>query len=131
MSVKFLSKEWLEENRTRLTALFNKPSRVETSLIEVFENGPDGKDVWVKLVLEKGILSIFDYGVGKETIPKAKFIVFGNASEFTKIFKGEKEVQTALMTNAFRLEGSLMEALSQIGIYKKIVKSRKEIDTEY
>jgi hypothetical protein len=129
MSIKYLSPEWMEENKKRISDVFNKPTRVASSLIEVYENCPDGKTMWVKMILKQGLLDLFEYGT--EDIPEATFKIFGDYSEYVKVLKGEKDPQVALMTGAFTLEGNLMTALSQIGIYKKLIKIRQEMDTEY
>lgn len=130
MAMEYLSKDWMVECEKAVKEAFDKKSRVKTHLVEVYEDCPDGIVRWVELKIEGGFLTDFKNGEG-EDFPEATFRLYGSREKYVDVLQGRLDPQTALVTGVFTLEGNFLKALSLIGVYKKIIKARQSLDTEY
>ncbi len=129
MKYQYVSDEWIIETGRLLKEAFATPSRVSTQLVEVYKNCPDGKTKWIQMELEKGILSIYNFGEGNA--PDSKYKILGDYEEYVNVASGNTDPEAALMKGSFDFEGNLVTGLTLIGIYKKMLKIRQELDTVY
>ena len=131
MALKYLSQDWMVESEKVMKEVFNKKSRVKTHLVEVYEDCPDDIVRWVEFKIEDGFLTEFRNGEGDDDLPEATFRLYGSRQKYVDVLQGKLDPQTALVTGVFTLEGNFLKALSLIGLYKKIIKARQSLDTEY
>jgi putative sterol carrier protein len=129
MDFQYMSEEWITETGRLLKELFSKPSRVSTELVEVYKNCPDGKTKWIQMILEKGMLTTYNYGEGES--PASKYKILGNYEEYAKVISGDAAPEDGLMKGTFDFEGNLVTGLTLMGIYKKIIHTRQSIHTVY
>ena len=130
MAITYLSEEWIIETGKLLADAFQTPSRVTTALVEIYQNcPPDGKTKWIEMQMEKGVMTVYNHGEGEA--PPAKYRIVGDYSEYVKVSNGSMDPEAGLMNGAFEFEGNLVTGLTLIGIYKKILETRRALETDF
>lgn len=109
---------------------FSKDGRVNARLVEVYEDCPDGKTRWIYYALTEGKFKEMRYDTGDD-VPEATFISSGKYKDYVKVETGEISPKSAHMNGTFTLKGNMMQALSMIGIYNRIMKCKQFEDIEY
>ena len=127
----YLSPEWCDEARTRLTEELSpeRMNHVTSSLASLYRNCPDGKDRYMLMRYEKGVLEALEIGEGEP--PGAEFRIIGDYETFAKITRAEMKSQIALMTGNLKLKGNMIKALKLASISDRFNKVLSRIPTTY
>jgi putative sterol carrier protein len=120
--VKYLSGEWCalarEALREQITP--DKMKNISTSMSNIYKNCPDGKERFLFVSLENGLIA--DFQVGEGDPPKAEFRITGDYEVFSKITRAELGAHTALMTGKLKLKGNMVKALKLASLADRINK---------
>ena len=129
--VKYLSGEWRDEAGRLLRENLSpeKMNNVTTSMSNIYQNCPDGKDRFLFIGFTDGALS--DIQVGEGEPPKAEFRIAGDYETFAKISRAELGAQKALMTGKLKLKGNMVKALKLASLADRVNKIFATIDAQY
>jgi putative sterol carrier protein len=129
--VKYLSPEWRDEAERMLSAELSpeKMNHITSSMSNICQNCPDGKDRFMLFKYDNGELS--EFVVGKGDWPKAEFTISGDYETFVKISKAELGSQVALMSGKLKFKGNMVKALRLASIADRLSKVLSKIDAEY
>lgn len=128
--MKFMSQEWIDTHEKQLRTELSKEGKFTFKLVEIYEDCPDGTTKWVYYSLKNSLLEDMQNGEGNDT-PEAEFKCYGKYESYIKVLKGELNSKAALIDGTFKLAGNMMKALSMLGIYSKVEKSKHVEGTEY
>jgi putative sterol carrier protein len=120
--VKYLSNEWhaLAEQALREQITPDKMKNISTSMSNIYKNCPGGRDRFLFVSLEKGVVADFQVGEGEP--PKAEFRITGDYDVFCRITRAELGAHTALMTGKLKLKGNMVKALKLASLADRINK---------
>lgn len=120
--VRYLSAEWhaLAEQALREQITPDKMKNISTSMSNIYKNCPDGKERFLFVSLEKGLIADFQVGEGKP--PEAEFRITGDYDVFSRITRAELGAHTALMTGKLKLKGNMVKALKLASLADRINK---------
>ena len=120
--VKYLSAEWhaLAEQALREQITPAKMKNISTSMSNIYKNCPDGKERFLFVSLENGLIA--DFRVGEGAPPKAEFRITGDYDVFSRITRAELGAHTALMTGKLKLKGNMVKALKLASLADRINK---------
>ena len=120
--VKYLSGEWhaLAEQALREQITPDKMKNISTSMSNIYKNCPDGKERFLFVSLENGVIA--DFRVGEGEPPKAQFRIMGDYDVFSRITRAELGAHTALMTGKLKLKGNMVKALKLASLADRINK---------
>lgn len=130
--VEYLSKEWCEAVRGRLVSTLSPEimKHTSTSMVNVYENCPDGKEHFFYTKLEDGVFTRVEVGIGSEW-PKAEFEITANYEMFAKISKNEMRSQKALMSGKMKLKGNMIKALKLVSISDRMNAVIAQVPTSF
>lgn len=125
--MKFLSQEWFDAMVEQAkTKYFTKPNRMNMSYCEVYENCPgDEETVWTYFVMKDGMVGEARLGYGDDDIPEATYRCFGDYEDYVKVLHGELDPNMGIVKGIFTLEGNLMKAMTMLGTYNNLTKSKQ------
>lgn len=120
--VKYLSGEWhtMAEQALREQITPDKMKNISTSMSNIYKNCPDGKERFLFVSLENGLVA--DFRVGEGEPPKAEFRITGDYDVFSRITRAELGAHTALMTGKLKLKGNMVKALKLAPLADRINK---------
>ncbi len=127
----YLSKPWRDEGFKLLQREIDpeKMHNVTTSMVDIYENGPEGKEFFLYLKCEDGKVVAFE--TGEAPAPQAEFIIRGSYSVFASITRGELSSTRALMTGKLRLKGNMAKAVRLAPLADRVNKVLSMIPTDY
>lgn len=125
--MKLLSEEWFDAMVTKAkTEYFNKPNRMNFTYCEVYENCPgDEETVWTFFEMIDGMVGKTEIGYGEDDIPEATYRCFGDYEDYVRVLKGELDPNMGIVKGIFTLEGNLMKAMTMLGSYNNLTKSKR------
>lgn len=127
----YLQEEWgkaaFEKLRTEVDP--EKMHKVTTSMVDIYEGGPEGKEYFLYLKCENGLVT--DFQCGETPAPEAQFIIRGPYKVFAAITKGELSSTRALMTGKLRLKGNMAMAVRLAPLADRVNKILSTIETDY
>ncbi len=128
---KYLSPEWRVEAEKRLRGELtaDKMNNITSSMSNIYQNCPDGRDRYLFFKFENGMLAELSIGTGEP--PAAEFKISGDYETFSKISRAELGSQKALMTGKLKLKGNMVKALKLAAIADRINKVLSGIPAEY
>jgi putative sterol carrier protein len=130
-NLKYLSPEWVEEARKRLDEQLTpeKLKSMTSSMTNIYENTPDGKDKYLLVVIEDGVITKFEVGEGDP--PKAEFKIIADYNIFAQISRGELGAVRALTGRKISLRGNMAKALRLAPLVDKLNKVLATIPADY
>lgn len=130
-NVVYLSPEWVEEGRRRVKAELTpeKLRHLSSSMTNIYENCPDGKERYFFVEFEDGNLSRFETGEGEP--PKGKFKIIADYDTFVKITRGELGAVKALTSRKLTLRGNMAKALRLAPLVDKLNRVLAKIPTDF
>jgi len=130
-NVVYLSPEWVEEGRRRVKAELTpeKLRHLSSSMANIYENCPDGKDRYFFVEFEDGNLVRFETGEGEP--PKGKFKIIADYDTFAKITRGELGAVKALTSRKLTLRGNMAKALRLAPLVDKLNRVLATIPTDF
>lgn len=131
MTIKYLSPEWRAEAEKRLTSELSpeKMNHITSSMSNIYQHCPDGKDRYLFFKFDKGVLT--EISIGDQDPPAAEFRIIGDYETFAKISRAELGSQKALMTGKLKLKGNMIKALKLAAIADRLNKVLSQIPAEY
>lgn len=129
--LRYLSKEWRDEGIKLLVSEIDpeKMHNVTTSMVDIYEHGPEGKEYFLFLKCENG--KVVQFETGEVPAPEAEFIIRGSYSVFSSITRGELSSTRALMTGKLRLKGNMAKAVRLAPLADRVNKILSMIPTDY
>ncbi len=113
----YLSKQWCDAVRERLTSTLSAETNkhTSTSMVNVYEKCPDGKKHYFYTRMEEGLFAEVSVGEG-DIWPDAEFVITADYEMFAKVSRGELRSQKALMSGKMKLKGNMIKALKLVTI---------------
>jgi len=129
--VQYLSAEWhtMAEQALREQITTEQMKGISTSMSNIYKNCPDGKDRFLFVSLENGLIADFQVGEGEP--PKAEFRITGDYDVFSRITRAELGAHTALVTGKLKLKGNMVKALKLAAIADRMNKIFSTLPTIY
>ncbi len=129
--VKYLSGEWhaMAEKSLREQITKDKMKNISTSMSNIYKNCPDGKERFLYVSIENGVIADFQVGEGEP--PKADFRITGDYDVFSRISRAELGAHTALVTGKLKLKGNMVKALKLASLADRINKVFSTLPTIY
>ncbi|MFX1367834.1 MAG: SCP2 sterol-binding domain-containing protein [Promethearchaeota archaeon] len=132
---KYLSKEWMDEVISRVTAKLTaeEMKHVSSSMVNIVENCPDGNTRYMYFRFEDGLLAEAAIGTQDDEVSqkKAEFRIIGDYDVFAKISQAELGARSALMRNKIKLKGNMVKALRLSSVVDKLNKIIATVPTDY
>jgi len=128
---KYLSPEWTEEARKRLKEQLSpqKLNKVSSSMTNLYQNCPDGKERYMYVAVKDGAITDFDVGDGEP--PDAEFKIIADYDTFAKISRAELGAVKALTSRQLTLRGNMAKALRLAPLVDKLNKVLASIPADY
>lgn len=108
----FLSQEWLESYGKALKEEFSAEkttTKASAKVLELYRNAPGGKDIWVCLDWENGILQSFEHGIDLKTAPRdPDFRLFGEYKTWLRMLSLRDNPTDDLMNGNIEFYGNIM-----------------------
>lgn len=130
-TMRYLSKPWRDAGLERLQKEIDpeRMHKVTTSMADIYEGGPNGKDLFLYLRCVDGRVTEFE--TGEVPAPEAEFIIRGPYEVFSAITRGELSSTRALMTGKLRLKGNMAKAVRLAPLADRVNKILATIPTDY
>ncbi|MFW9915695.1 MAG: SCP2 sterol-binding domain-containing protein [Candidatus Thorarchaeota archaeon] len=132
---KYLTQEWLEEVVKRLREELSPKDmkKVSSSMMNVYENCPDGNIYYLFFQYEDGWLKEALVGTESDEIAakKAEFRIVGDYDVFAKISRAELGARSALMRRKIKLKGNMVKALRLSSVVDKLNKVMSTVPTKF
>jgi putative sterol carrier protein len=130
-NLKYLSPEWVEEARKRLKEQLSpeKMNKVSSSMTNIYQNCPDGKERYMYVAVKDGVITDFDVVDGEP--PAAEFKIIADYDTFAKISRGELGAVRALTSRKLTLRGNMAKALRLAPLVDKLNKVLASIPADY
>ena len=130
-NLKYLSPEWVEEARKRLKEQLNpqKMNKVSSSMSNIYQNCPDGKERYMYVAVKDGVITDFDVGDGEP--PTAAFKIIADYDTFAKISRAVLGAVRALTSRKLTLRGNMAKALRLAPLVDKLNKVLASIPSDY
>lgn len=110
--MEFLSKEWLQDYGAALKEEFSPEkttTKASAKVLELYRNTPSGKDIWVCLDWENGVLQSFDYGEDLKTAPRdPDFRLFGEYETWVRMLSLKDNPTDDIMSGKIEFYGNIM-----------------------
>jgi len=128
---RYLSPEWKEAVEAKLKSELSaeKMNRITSSMSNIYQNCPDGKEHYMFFNYVDGNLEEFLVGEGQA--PEAEFKISGDYETFAKISRAEMGAQVGLMSGKLKLKGNMIKALKLASIADRLNKVIAKVDAEY
>jgi putative sterol carrier protein len=130
-NLKYLSPEWVEEARKRLKEQLSpeKMNKVSSSMTNIYQNCPDGKERYMYVAVKDGVITDLDVVDGEP--PVAEFKIIADYDTFAKISRGELGAVRALTSRKLTLRGNMAKALRLAPLVDKLNKVLASIPADY
>jgi putative sterol carrier protein len=130
-NLKYLGPEWAEEAQKRLSVELTPENMHHTtsSMSNIYENTPDGKERFLFIAFEDGKVSKFEVGEGEP--PDAEFKIIADYDTFAKISRGELGAVRALTSRKLTLRGNMAKAMRLAPRVDRMNKVLASIPTDY
>jgi len=127
----YLSPEWAEEGRRRVDAELSpeKLHHVTSSMTNIYQNCPDGRERYFFVEFTDGKLTRFETGEGEG--PKGEFRIIADYETFAKITRAELGAVKALTSRKLTLRGNMARALRLAPLVDKLNRVLATIPTEF
>jgi putative sterol carrier protein len=127
----YLSPEWVEEASKRLKEQLTpeKMNKVTSSMTNIYQNCPDGKERYMYVAIKDGVITDFEVGEGEP--PKAEFKIIADYETFAKISRAELGAVKALTSRKLTLRGHMAKALRLAPVVDKLNKVLASIPADY
>jgi putative sterol carrier protein len=127
----YLGPEWSEEAKTRLEKELTPENmhHVTSSMSNIYQNTPDGKEKYLFIAFDDGKVSQFEVGEGEP--PKAEFKIIADYETFAKISRGELGAVKALTSRKLTLRGNMAKAMRLAPRVDRMNKVLATIPTDY
>ena len=127
----YLGPEWADEAQKRLSVELTPENMHHTtsSMSNIYQNTPDGKEKYLFIAFEDGKVSQFEVGEGEP--PAAEFKIIADYDTFAKISRGELGAVKALTSRKLTLRGNMAKAMRlapRVDLMNKVLAS---IPTDY
>lgn len=130
-NLRYLSPEWAEEAKKRLDAELtpDKVKYLSSSMTNIYQNCPGGKDMYFYVEYTDGKLSRLETGEGEPAA--GEFKIIADYDTFAKITKGELGAVRALTGRKITLRGNMAKALRLAPLVDRLNKVLATIPTDY
>jgi len=127
----YLGPEWSEEAKKRLEKELTPENmhHVTSSMSNIYQNTPDGKEKYLFIAFEDGKVSQFKVGEGDP--PAAEFKIIADYDTFAKISRGELGAVRALTSRKLTLRGNMAKAMRLAPRVDRMNKVLATIPTDY
>jgi putative sterol carrier protein len=127
----YLGPEWTDEARKRLEKELTPENmhHVTSSMSNVYQHTPDGKEKYLFIAFEDGKVSKFEVGEGEP--PTAEFKIIAEYDVFAQISRGELGAVRALTGRKLTLRGNMAKAMRLAPRVDRMNKVLATIPTEY
>jgi putative sterol carrier protein len=127
----YLSPEWGEEAKTRLEKALTSENmhHVTSSMSNIYQNTPDGKERYLFIAFDDGKVSRFEVGEGEP--PTAEFKIIADYDTFAQISRGELGAVRALTSRKLTLRGNMAKAMRLAPRVDRMNKVLASIPTDY
>jgi putative sterol carrier protein len=127
----YLGPEWSEEAKKRLEKELTAENmhHVTSSMSNIYQNTPDGKEKYLFIAFEDGKVSQFEVGEGEP--PAAEFKIIAEYDTFAKISRGELGAVRALTSRKLTLRGNMAKAMRLAPRVDRMNKVLATIPTDY
>ena len=127
----YLGPDWSEEAKKRLEKELTPENmhHVTSSMSNIYQNTPDGKEKYLFIAFEDGKVSQFEVGEGEP--PAAEFKIIAEYDTFAKISRGELGAVRALTSRKLTLRGNMAKAMRLAPRVDRMNKVLATIPTEY
>lgn len=130
-NLEYLGPEWAEEAKKRMREQLTpeKLHKVTSSMTNIYQNCPDGKERYFHVAFTDGELSAFEVGEGEP--PKAEFKIIADYETFAKISRAELGAVRALTSRKLTVRGNLAKAMRLAPLVDKFNRVLSTIPAEY
>ncbi|MHB8895889.1 MAG: SCP2 sterol-binding domain-containing protein [Candidatus Geothermincolia bacterium] len=130
-NLQYLGPEWSAEAKKRLEKELTAENmhHVTSSMSNIYQNTPDGKDRYLFIAFEDGKVSRFEVGEGE--VPAAEFKIIADYDVFAKISRGELGAVKALTSRKLTLRGNMAKAMRLAPRVDRMNKVLATIPTDY
>ena len=127
----YLGPEWSEEAKKRLEKELTPENmhHVTSSMSNIYQNTPDGKEKYLFIAFDDGKVSQFEVGEGEP--PAAEFKIIAEYDTFAKISRGELGAVRALTSRKLTLRGNMAKAMRLAPRVDRMNKGLATIPTDY
>ena len=127
----YLGPEWSEEAKKRLEKELTPENmhHVTSSMSNIYQNTPDGKEKYLFIAFDDGKVSQFEVGEGDP--PDAEFKIIAEYDTFAKISRGELGAVRALTSRKLTLRGNMAKAMRLAPRVDRMNKVLATIPTDY
>ena len=127
----YLGQQWRDQGFELLKSELDsaKMNGVTTSMADIYEDCPEGGEMYLFLTCEEGKVVRFETGAGP--CPEAEFSIRGKYETFAAITRGELSSTRALMTGKLRLRGNMAKAVRLAPLADRVNKVLSTIPTRY
>jgi putative sterol carrier protein len=127
----YLGSDWTEEARKRLKEELTpeKMHHLTSSMSNIYQNTPDGKEKYLFIEFTDGNVSRFDVGEGDP--PDAEFKIIADYETFASISRGELGAVRALTSRKLTLRGNMAKAMRLAPRVDRMNKVLASIPTDY
>ncbi|MHB8781797.1 MAG: SCP2 sterol-binding domain-containing protein [Candidatus Geothermincolia bacterium] len=130
-NLKYLSPEWTEEAKKRLQEELTpeKVNNISSSMVNIYQNCPDGVDRFFYVKFVDGKMDAFEIGTGEP--PTAEFKITADYDTFAKITKAELSAIRAITGRKIHLRGNMAKGLKLAPLVDKFNKVLAKIPTDF
>ena len=127
----YLGPEWSAEAKTRLEKELTPENmhHVTSSMSNIYQNTPDGKEKYLFIAFDDGKVSQFEVGEGDP--PAAEFKIIADYETFARISRGELGAVRALTSRKLTLRGNMAKAMRLAPRVDRMNKVLATIPTDY
>ncbi|MFW9992103.1 MAG: SCP2 sterol-binding domain-containing protein [Candidatus Odinarchaeota archaeon] len=133
--LRYLTSEWLDEVTKRIKANLTTEDmkNVSSSMMNVYNNCPDGKTRYMFFKFDDGLLTEALVGGDEDEVAgkKAEFMIHGDYGVFAQISRAELGARSALMRNKIKLKGNMVKALRLASVVDRLNKIIATVPTEF
>lgn len=108
----FLSQEWLQAYKETLQQEFSPEkttTKASAKVLELYRNAPGGKDIWMCIDWENGILQSFESGEDIKTAPRdPDFRLYGDYKTWVRMLSLKDNPTDDLMGGKMEFYGNIM-----------------------
>jgi putative sterol carrier protein len=128
----YLSSQWCDAVRERLTSTLSAEimKNTSTSMVNVYENCPDGKKHYFYTRMKEGLFTDILVGIGDDW-PEAEFKITADYEMFALVSKGMLRSQKALMSGKMKLKGNMIKALKLVTISDRMNKVISQVPAQF
>lgn len=128
---KFLSEEWVTETGKALKTSVTPQSTdsATLSIAMTVQKCPDGKEKTLVFETDKGTLKTFK--LADPAVVKTEFGITGDYTAFQKVFKGQLDPTSAIMSGELKFRGNMLKAMGLVKGLTPLFTVLGKIPTEF